>query len=82
MDRVLRHDRMRRSSATTAYEDLTERERQVLDLLLDGQPNKNIALDLGISQKTVSTHRSHIMKKMGASGLVELARLFPTNRPS
>ncbi|MDJ0450894.1 chemotaxis protein CheB [Methylocystis sp. JR02] len=54
---------------------LTERQRQILDLVLAGHPSKNIAADLGISQRTVENHRASIMKKMGAKSLPELTRL-------
>ncbi|WP_443749448.1 chemotaxis protein CheB [Asticcacaulis solisilvae] len=54
---------------------LTGRQRQILDLVLDGHPNKNIAADLGISQRTVENHRATIMTKTGAKSLPALARL-------
>jgi two-component system CheB/CheR fusion protein len=43
--------------------------------VLAGQPSKNIAADLGISQRTVETHRSAIMRKTGSKSLSELVRL-------
>jgi len=54
---------------------LSEREREVLDLVLSGHPSKNIAADLGISQRTVENHRAAIMKKTGTKSLPALARL-------
>lgn len=54
---------------------LTPRERQVLDLLLDGQPNKLIARALDVSVRTVEIHRGHLMQKMGAKSASHLARL-------
>ena len=54
---------------------LTVRQRQVMTLVLAGQPSKNIAADLGISQRTVENHRASVMRKTGASSLPALARL-------
>ena len=54
---------------------LTPRQRQIMELVLAGQPNKNIAADLSISQRTVENHRASIMKKTGAKSLPALARM-------
>lgn len=54
---------------------LTPRQHEIMDMILAGNPNKNIAADLGISQRTVETHRAAIMQKMGADSLLALARL-------
>ena len=62
--------------------DLTVRQRQVLDLVLAGHPSKNIAADLGISQRTVENHRASIMHKTGARSLPELARLAVAAAPA
>ena len=59
---------------------LTERERQVLQLITEGNSNKEIALELGISPKTVSVHRTNIMTKLNVQNTVELIR-FATNNP-
>ena len=53
---------------------LTQRERSVLNLLMQGKPSKVIADDLGISPKTVDVHRSNIMDKVGVRSLAELIR--------
>jgi two-component system CheB/CheR fusion protein len=55
--------------------DLTGRQRQIMDLVLDGHPSKNIAADLGISQRTVEKHRASIMDRTGAKSIPDLARL-------
>ncbi|MEO6215495.1 MAG: response regulator [Sphingomonas sp.] len=54
--------------------ELTPRQREIMDLVLAGHPSKNIAADLGISQRTVENHRASIMDKMDAKSLPELAR--------
>jgi two-component system response regulator FixJ len=53
---------------------LTPREREVLDQLVKGQPNKIVAHELGISPRTVEIHRSHIMEKMRARNLSDIVR--------
>src|SRR5262249_12546937 len=53
---------------------LTEREREVLDLVLAGKPSRQIAVDLHISVKTVGFHRPRIMQKMNVRSAAELFR--------
>jgi two-component system response regulator FixJ len=53
---------------------LSSRERTVLEKLVQGQPNKTVAHELGISARTVEIHRAHIMLKMDASSLADLVR--------
>ena len=55
--------------------NLSERERQVLDGLVAGHPNKTIAYDLKLSPRTVEVHRANVMTKMGAGSLSELVRM-------
>ena len=64
-----------REQAAQALKGLTRRQRQIMSMVLDGHPSKNIAADLGISQRTVENHRAAIMKKTGARSLPALARL-------
>ena len=64
-----------RESAANHIADLTSRQRQIMELVLAGQPSKVIAADLGISQRTVENHRASIMKKTGSRSLPALARL-------
>lgn len=54
---------------------LTSREREVLDALLAGHPNKTIAYDLGVSARTVEVHRANVMTKMAATSFAELVRM-------
>lgn len=83
--RALEHDRQHREARNTeeyarkAYTSLSPREREVLEQVVIGHPNKKIALNLGISHRTVEVHREHVMRKMGARNIAELinqARLF------
>lgn len=57
-----------------AFDTLSPREREVMSLVTDGKPNKVIAFDLGVSQRTVEIHRARVMQKMGARNLAELVR--------
>jgi two-component system CheB/CheR fusion protein len=63
-----------RDTAATRVASLTTRQRQILDLVLAGHPSKNIAADLGISQRTVDNHRAAIMRKTGSKSLPALVR--------
>ncbi|SRR5579871_1165283 len=56
------------------YESLTPREREVFALVITGRPNKQLAIELGLSEMTIKVHRSQITKKMRASSIVELVR--------
>jgi FixJ family two-component response regulator len=67
-----------RSEATglrRRYDELTPRERQVMRLVVTGLLNKQVAAELGISEKTVKVHRAQVMQKMHAGSLAELVRM-------
>lgn len=61
-------------SAAMLVASLTEREREVMLLAVEGLPNKEIARRLGISHRTVEIHKARIMRKTGADTLLDLAR--------
>ena len=56
------------------YEELTDRERQVLKLVAEGRSNKEVADVLDVSVKTAMSHRAHLMEKVGAHGRTDLVR--------
>ena len=63
-------------AARQRLQKLTSREHEVLEHLVSGKSNKEIAAQLGISSRTVEFHRAHIMEKMEAKGLPELVRIW------
>ena len=78
---ALDKDRSRRKKEQTVaelqarFESLTSRERQIMTLATMGKMNKHIAAEIGLSEITVKFHRSNLMKKMGASSIVDLVRM-------
>jgi FixJ family two-component response regulator len=75
IDRREREGREQRADVMRRIGLLTQREREVLDLVVAGRANKEIAVALHLSPKTVEVHRSHVMEKMQASSVAELVRL-------
>ena len=70
--------RRRQDTLQRALAELTEREREVMQLVIDGRPNKLIADELDISVRTVEVHRARVFDKMHVKSAVELANLLAT----
>ncbi|HSG77671.1 MAG TPA: response regulator [Burkholderiales bacterium] len=75
-DAEVREQRTRRSQAAERLATLTEREREVMQRVVEGKFNKVIADELGISVKTVEFHRAKVMEKMGADSVAGLVQLM------
>jgi RNA polymerase sigma factor (sigma-70 family) len=86
-DRAARRARAERAAVQRRLDLLTAREREVLDVVVTGRPNKQIAAELGIAEQTVKQHRGRVMRKLGAGSMADLVRLVaqtgaPTGTPS
>jgi two-component system response regulator FixJ len=80
LERDAQHRSMvaRRADILNRIESLTPREKQVMKLVVEGVANKVIAVDLGLSERTVEIHRAKVMEKMGARSIAHLVRLHLT----
>jgi FixJ family two-component response regulator len=74
-DRGQRKERAEFEELRSRFDSLTPREKQVLDLVVAGLLNKQIADELGMSELTVKTHRAHVMEKTNADSLAHLVRM-------
>lgn len=70
-----RQERDATAAVAARIASLTGREREVLQGIVEGKPNKVIAVELDISEKTVESHRARLMKKMGVGSLAALIRM-------
>ena len=70
-----------RAEILSRFDTLTPREHEVLTLMVRGMPNKIMAAELGVSQRTIEIHRARVMEKSAAGSLAHLVRMFMDQKP-
>lgn len=71
----VRQTEQRRQLIDDRIATLTPRERQVMEMVVNGMANKQVAAELGLSEKTIEVHRKHVMDKMQAGNVADLIRM-------
>ena len=79
LDAREREGRGQKAALEERLSKLTPREREVLEMVVAGRSNKQMAADLGVSQKTIEAHRAKVMEKSGARSLSDLMRMILTD---
>jgi FixJ family two-component response regulator len=80
-DRTTRQEEAGLSSLRAGFDSLTDREREVMGLVVTGLMNKEVAAELGVTEITIKVHRSHVMQKMKADSLAELVIMAERLKP-
>ncbi len=74
-DRAMRQEEAAVGKVRARFDTLTEREREVMELVVTGLMNKEVGAKLGVTEITVKVHRGHVMQKMKADSLADLVRM-------
>jgi FixJ family two-component response regulator len=80
-DRAFRAEEAGMAGLRARYETLTDREQEVMALVVKGLMNKEVAAELGVTEITVKVHRGHVMQKMKADSLADLVRMSERLKP-